>query len=181
MQTTKQAYLETIKDIRSINRDFAAGHYDLSHLIHVLFEAELFKLHPNQYRSRMLYAKEQLPFSYATCQKYLQLWDGFKRLKYTKSEALALMESISWNVVAQEIPYMERKLSIRAFKKRISESGELHQMVGTFSASDMAKINKVLCDKHGLEINAQTGQRRGLSQALLSAITGSQKKATKAA
>lgn len=162
----REMYMSLISKISTVNRQFAEGHYELSQLLNALMENELWKLHPNGYTSIRIYCKEQLPFSYSTVQKYRQLYEGFKRLKYSKKEAIQLMTQCSWNLLAQEIPYMEKKLSLRSINQLFKDRDLVYQLGICLSSSERKELLGRLERDYGLVIS-ENGHNVNLSESIM--------------
>lgn len=151
---------------RAIELDkLTTGHfYEMGQLLSAIDHGKLWQL--LEYRSFAHMIEEEFTFHVQTGYNYVNVYRGFRRLKYTKLEALSLLRTFGiWKIMLY-LKEAKQKQSNRAVKKAIETIAEKHRSVSfTLSKEDWDEVMDLMADL-GLE-RGPSGRARNSSETFL--------------
>lgn len=123
--------------------------YEMGQLLSAIEHGKLWQL--LEYRSFAHLVEEEFTFHVQTAYNYVNVYRGFRRLKYTKLEALALIRTYGvWKIMLY-LREAKQKQSNRAVRKAIEAIAEKHRSVNfTLSKEDWDEVMDLMGDL-GLE------------------------------
>jgi hypothetical protein len=148
--TDALAYAKKLLD-RLIELDkLTVGHYfEMGQIIGALEHGKLWEA--LGYKSIRHLIEEELSFSSGTGYRYMHCYRNSRRLGYTKTETLGLLEEFGITRTADYLAQAKAKQGIRAIRARIEELKTRHQVNFTLTNAEYAKMLRVM-KKLGVEV-----------------------------
>ena len=141
------------------------AYYDMGSIISSMQHGKLYEI--LDYTSMTHLVDEELTYTPSTAFKYGQMFRHFKRLHYTKAEAVELLKNFGLTHMADVLPAMTDKIGTRAIKRRIDNLDQ-HQINFTLSGAQLDKAHKALI-KHGA-IQSEEGRWLNSSEAFMEMV-----------
>lgn len=117
------------------------AYYEMGRILHALYESRMHEV--LGYTSFTHLVEEELSYSQSTAQRYRHIYSQFKRLHYTKTEALKLMQTFGMTHMADVLPGIRNKISPRAIKQHIYEL-DFHQINFQLTTEELAASQRAL-------------------------------------
>ena len=135
-------YVSTLLDnLIALDQQTSRAYYEMGQLLHSFRTDKLYAI--VGYESFAQLVEEELTFSVGTATSYIAMYAHFKRLKYTKNEALGLLQEFGYSHMSKVLGDVKQKLGARAIKTRI-ESLDLHQINFTLTAAELNEVHAAL-------------------------------------
>lgn len=161
-----EVYAKRILDqLIKLDKGTLDAYYTMGQLIHAISEGALYQVLGYDNLSQLM--DEELSYSSSTGHHYRKLYARFKALKYTKPEALKLMEKFGMTNLNRVLPAMNQKLGTRGIKRRV-DALDIHQMNFLLTNKDYDKVRKLLLD-YGAERTPE-GRMLHASEALMEMV-----------
>lgn len=123
--------------------------------------------------------EEELSFSASQAQRYLHTFRHFKRLGYTKTEALELIGEFSFTHMSAYLPNAKDKVGKRAIKNAIDKQLEESKQINFQLNGKDPKLLVDVLRLHGAE-PTESGRLMGSSEALMSLVRSNRRVKLKA-
>jgi hypothetical protein len=149
---TPHQYATTLLD-RLIDLDdlVTGAFYEMGQILSAIEHGKLWDV--LGYESFAHLIEEEMSFTSGTAGKYYHTYRHFKRLHYTKVEAIALIREFSFTRIAEYIPNATVKVGRRAIRNKIDELlANKRQINFTVNADEYEMISRVF-KAHGAEIS----------------------------
>jgi len=128
-----------LNELKALDKSMAAMFYDMGRLLYALSDLT----DVLGYTSISALIEAELIVKPATGMKYLRTYRHFKRLHYSRKDALALIEDISFTHVAEQIPWMKQRGNSDVVQKRIDAEDKCF-LTFQLSHAQRRKARKVL-------------------------------------
>ena len=128
---------------RLIELDYSTveAYYEMGSIISSMLHGKLFEI--IGYGSMSELIEEELSFTANTGLKYGQMYRHFRRLKYSKQEAVGLLQKFGLTHMVDVLPRMTDKIGDRAIRERIKRLDQ-HQVNFTLSGAELKKAEAAL-------------------------------------
>lgn len=145
--TTRQ-YAEKLLDrLIELDDTMTAAYYELGQILSAIEHGKLWEI--LEYQSMAHLVEEELSFTSNTASKYWHTYRHFKRLKYTKLEAIGLIREFSFTRIAEYLPNAQAKVGTRAVRTQIEKILANHRQLNfTVNAEQYEVVQRAL-RKHG--------------------------------
>lgn len=162
-QQHRQYAAKLLDQLRDLDATVHGAYYDMGRILSAIGHGQLYDV--LGYDSLGHLIEEELSFSNSQGYRYLHTFRHFRRLGYTKTEALDFINEFSFTYVSKVLPGIKEKVGKRAFKNAIERLlREAKQINFQLSESDLKLLIKVL-KEFGAE--PQDGRLMGSSDALV--------------
>lgn len=126
---------QMLDKLRELDQLVHGAYYDMGRILSSIAHGKLYDA--LGYDSMGHLIDEELSFSRSQAQKYLHTYRNFRRLGYTKTEALDLINDFSFSHMARALREMSEKLGKRAIKNLIDKQlAEARQINFTVNAEE---------------------------------------------
>lgn len=143
----KQYARNLLDRLVSLDDQMTSAYYEMGQVLSAIEHGKLYDT--LGYESFAGLIEEEMSFTAGTAGKYLHTYRHFKRLHYTKLEALGLIKEFSFTRVAEYIAQAKTKVGHRAVKTAIQKNLENKRQVNfTVNKQDFELVQKVL-RQHG--------------------------------
>ena len=155
----KKYVSELLDKLIALDKAHLCTQYDLGQLLSVFRDDKLYEIVGYDNFAEMV--EEELSFSSSTASTYASMYCDFKRLKYTKTEAVKLLVEYGYTNVRKVIRDLGVKIGVRAMRNRIDDLDE-HQINFTLTTAELEESHKALKTMgavqtdHGRYINSST-------------------------
>lgn len=140
------------------------AYYEMGSIISSLMHGRLYDV--LGYPSMGYLIEEELTFTPSTGMKYGQMYQHFRRLKYTKAEAISLLKKFGLTHMVKVLPKMDQKIGERAVKARIEKLDD-YQINFTLNGEQLKQANAAL-EKMGAK--RQTHRWMNSSEAFMAMV-----------
>jgi hypothetical protein len=141
------------------------AYYEMGQLLSSIEHGKLYDL--LGYNSMKALVEEELSFTASTSQRYLHTYRRFRRLKYTKLEALNLINEISFTRMSEWLKTAKQKAGVRAILRQL-EATSRHQINFSLTNEQYSDVADVLFD-FGANIDDH-GRLIGSTEAFVTAM-----------
>jgi hypothetical protein len=147
---TQQQYASNLLDrLISLDEQVTGAFFEMGQILSAIEHGKLWEM--LGYESFAHLVEEEMSFTSGTAGKYLHTYRHFKRLKYTKVEALDLIRSFSFTRVAEWSAKATQKVSKRSVGRAIEKILENKRQINfTVTKEEFELVNRVL-RAHGAE------------------------------
>ena len=121
----------------ALDHQTTRAYYEMGQLLNSFREDKLYTA--LGYESFGSLVEEELTFTVTSATSYIALYREFKRLRYTKAEALKLLQNHGYTHLLQVLPSIKQKIGTRAMKTRVA-------------AIDVAQMNFMLTNAEQQEL-----------------------------
>ena len=167
MATQPDKYAREILDkLVDLDKATTAAFYDMGQLLSAIRHGKLYEL--LGYESMKHLIEEELSYTASTAYRYLYAYRHFRRLKYTKTEALALLGEFGFTHMLDVLPSMTAKAGERAIRNRIDALDE-NQINFTITNNELQECNEALAKMGGYQ-SAATGRWANSSEAVMEMV-----------
>lgn len=163
---------QLLDQVVQLDHQTSRAYYDMGKLLVAIRDSQLYELLDYPTFNAMIEA--ELSFSTNTASKYACMYDHFRRLKYSKIEALQLITNCGYTKLSKILPSLDTKLGVRAIKNRVDSIDE-HQINFTFTTAEYQIVIQAL-KQHGAYQDSQSKRYANISIALLDLITNTTRK-----
>ena len=125
----------------TLDHSTVEAYYDMGSIISSIQHGALFK--EVGYSSMTELVESELTYTPSTAFKYGGMYRHFRRLKYTKVEAVDLLQEFGLTHMCDILPKMNDKVGIRAIRNRIDALDD-HQINFTLNSKELEKAHKAL-------------------------------------
>ena len=126
MSKSHETYAKQMLDrLVAIDHATVEAYYEMGAILAAIEEGKLYDL--LGYSSLKALIDEELSYTDSTAYRYKNTYKHFKRLKYTKNEALKLLREVGFTHMSDILPSMKENIGIRAIKNRIKKL-DIHQI-----------------------------------------------------
>jgi hypothetical protein len=159
-------YAEKLLD-RLVELDYQTveAYYDMGSIISSMRHGKLYET--LGYDSMAHLVEEELTFGPSTASRYASMFRHFKRLHYSKPEAIELLKKFGLTHMADVLPKMSDKIGQRAIKNRI-DALDQHQINFTLTRAELEKTNRALL-KNGA-VMGELGRWKNSSEAFMEMV-----------
>lgn len=161
----KKYVKDMLNNLIVLDGQTTGAYYEMGRILHSFREGKLHEVLKFDNFSQLV--EEQLSYSPATAIRYSNLYMQFKRLHYTKSEALNLLIKYGMTHMLDVMPSMENKIGDRAIKVRIDNLDQ-NQINFTLTGAELSECNRALA-RMGAS-RSDTGRWMNSSQALMDMV-----------
>lgn len=123
------------------------SYYEMGSIISSMLHGKLYEI--IGYGSMSALIEEELSFTASTGLKYGQMYQHFRRLKYTKHEAVELLQKFGLTHMVAVLPKMKDKIGERAIRDRINKL-DTYQVGFTLTGAELKQAEAAL-QKMGAE------------------------------
>lgn len=143
-KTTSRQYAATLLDrLISLDDTLTAAYFELGQILSAIEHGKLWDV--LEYQSFAHLVEEELSFTSGTAGKYLHTYRHFKRLKYTKAEAIDLIREFSFTRIAEYLPNATMKVGSRAVRTQIDKNlANKRQLNFTVNAKEYEIVQRAL-------------------------------------
>jgi len=128
-----------LDELKQLDQSLNAAYYDMGRLLYGLRY-----LHEALgYPSMTALIEEELTCSYATASRYMNTFKHFKRLKYSRKEAIDLITDLSFSNVAPQLAHLKQKKDKPTLAKMIDDEGNCH-MTFWMTTAERDEVKEVL-------------------------------------
>ena len=121
-----KAYAGQLLDrLIELDQQTQSAYYEMGQLLSAIKNNKLYEL--LGYNSFKEIVEEELSFTDSTAARYANTYDHFRRLHYTKKEALDMIQMFGYTHMADILPTVNDKIGKRAIRTRIDKLGK-HQV-----------------------------------------------------
>ena len=166
--TVRQHAVSLLDELIRLDKQTTNAYYEMGRILHALWSNELYEV--LGYESFPHMVEEELTFSYGTAQRYAHTYRRLRELKYSKQEAMDLIEEHSYTRVARVVSKLPNKVGKRAFANRAAEDTyfQLNFQLKPEEYDEMA----VALEAAGARYNEDRGRWEHSSEALINIIRG---------
>lgn len=165
-KTAKQYAGELLDRLVHLDTETSGAFYEMGQILSAIVHGKLYDV--LGYHSFTDMVECELSFTQSTAAKYLHTYRHFRRLHYTKAEALALIREFSFTRLAAYLPGLKQKVGKRAISNGIAKMLEENRQINfQLSGSDRELLIRVL-EKFGAE--KQDGRLMHSSSALMELV-----------
>lgn len=144
-EATRKAAVPILNRLRELDQQTTKAYYEMGQLLCAIRRDKLYE--QLGYDTFSMLIEEELSFSHGTAGQYIIMYTRFQQLGYTKKEALALLYECGYTDVCRYLHQAERKVSIRAVRKRIQEMrAEFVQINFGLTKKDYQLVKRVLIE-----------------------------------
>ena len=171
--TEKYAYT-LLDNLIELDQQTTAAYYEMGRILTALKRDKLYNL--IGYDSLGELVEEELSFHKSTAASYIRVYENCQRLKYTKNEAVDILNKFGLRHLNQVLPKVKQKIGTRALKARIDGLDE-KQFTFWMHGNEYNEVEQALLKAGGMKDD--TGRWINSSEALsnMARILNSQKKA----
>lgn len=157
-----------LSKIHAADQKQVVAQFDIANLLTAILDHKLFEQDGYDNFRQMIHM--ELDFSPATAMRYVNLYNSYTRLRYSKEEFLKHMRTFGWSHLRRALEHADTKMGHRAIKKHIDDhmSKTVMYFGSAISPQDEARINSAL-SRFGMETN-KSGHRSGVTTAMLALI-----------
>lgn len=166
MATPDKYARELLDKLVDLDKATTAAFYDMGQILSAIKHGKLYEL--LGYESMKHLIEEELSYTDSTAYRYLHTYRHFRRLKYNKSEALALLNMFGYTHLADVLPSMTAKAGERAIKNRI-DALDAHQINFTLNDCELKECYEALAKMGGYQSTA-TGRWANSSEAFMEMV-----------
>lgn len=162
----KQYAGELLDRVKELDRTTSTAFYEIGR---ILSSIQYHGLHDVLgYESFGAMIEEELSFSPEVASRYVRTYRHFRRLHYTKTEAVDLVMEFSWTKMADILPHLTDKIGKRAVKARI-EDWATKQINFQLERSALEELQHALIE-HGAELSESGKKLLHSSDALMNLV-----------
>ena len=143
--------------------------YNIANMLTAIRDHNLYK--ELDYETFPQMCEGELEFGYRTASNYVQFYANLERLKYTKEEALQLMQRYTWRALSKVLTGEDKKIGTRAIKNRIDNREPDQYQNVAFQLADKRAVARLdsLLSRHGCQLTTE-GRRINSTSALLALL-----------
>lgn len=163
MTESVRAYAARLLDeLKELDRTVTGAYYEMGRILASIRRDELYV--PLGYESFSALIEEEMSFTAGTAHGYASVYEHFRRLKYTKKEAVEFIHNFGLRNMMRIMPDINDKIGPRAMKNRVAA---LDQSILSFwlHSAEIEEVREALI-KMGAE-RKDTGRLMHTSEALL--------------
>ena len=174
-KNTEQYALNLLDKLIDLDQQTTAAYYEMGRLLTAFKRDKLYTL--IGYDSLGALIEEELSFHKTSAAAYMRVYENCCRLKYTKNEALDILNKFGLTHLNQVLPKIKQKIGTRALKARIDSLDE-KQVTFWMHEKEWDEVERALVAMGG--IKNENGRWMNSSEALIEmarAINGHKKAA----
>jgi len=122
---TREYAAKLLDQLIQLDKTTSAAYYEMGRILHALFESKLHEVLGYESYTEMI--NEECSFTASTSHNYRKTYKKLKELHYNKTEALKLMQEVSFTRLSDVLRDMNTKLGVRGVKRRVAALA-LHQI-----------------------------------------------------
>lgn len=165
MSDTREYAKKLLDQLIRLDKEVQDAKYEMGRILSAIAHGQLYDL--LGYNSLGALIDEELSFARGSGFKYLSTFRHFRRLHYTKTEALDLIHKHSFTKVSSVLPSIESKISATAISRRIASIDKV-QINFTLTKSQHALLEAWLFE-YGAE-KGEDGRLENSSKALMAML-----------
>ena len=163
-----QTATKLLSRLIELDQQQSRAYYEIGQVLSAIDSSDLWDVLGYDSLTHMI--EEQLSFSPTTARKYMGMFRHFRRLKYTKTEALDLLYEFGVSDICSILPHADTKLGVRAIENRVAEIKAKGSVLNFWLTTDEREEALAVLRSHGCEISAETGHLTGSSDAFMRLI-----------
>lgn len=169
----KKTHVNALLDkLIELDQQTSGAYYEMGQILSAIRRDKLYDV--LGYESMAHLVEEELSFSLGTAGRYAATYDHFKRLGYTKNQALDIMYEYGFSNVSDYLPKAKNKVSKATVGRHIRKMLEENVQINfQYSAADYRVLEQALI-QHGA-VRSDTGRLLHSSEALLDIVRSSGK------
>lgn len=144
------------------------AYYEMGQILSAIDNSDLWDVLGFDSMTHMI--EDQLSFTPTTARRHMNTYRHFKRLKYTKAEALDLLYEFGINMMSAVLPAADTKLGVRAVQNRVDEIKGKGSIINFWLTNEEREEALTVLKSYGCEVDPETGYMTHSSDAFISLV-----------